>query len=199
MPAETLIALFALAATAAWTPGPNNLMLAASGANFGLRRSLPHAFGVAGGCFAMMFAIAAGLGAIIASSPVIKEAMRWLGAALLLWFAWRIANAGRASAETRARPLTFLEAAGFQWVNPKAWAMMLATSAQFVTGAAIWTESALCGAAFFVSGVGASLVWASFGVGIRRFLRDDARLRAFNLLMALTLVAFVVFLMLGVA
>ena len=197
MPAETLIALFALAATAAWTPGPNNLMLAASGANFGLRRTIPHMLGVAGGCFAMMFAIAAGLGAMIAASPILKEAMRWLGAALLLWFAWRIFNAGRASAERRSRPLTFFEAAGFQWVNPKAWAMMLATSAQFVTGAAIWLESALCGLAFFISGIGASLVWASFGVAISRYLKNDARLRTFNAVMALTLVAFVILLLSG--
>ena len=197
MSAETLVALFALAATAAWTPGPNNLMLAASGANFGLRRSLPHAFGVAGGCFAMMFAIAAGLGAVIAASPLLKDAMRWAGAALLLWFAWRIANAGRSNAEARSRPLSFFEAAGFQWVNPKAWAMMLATSAQFVTGAAIWTESALCGLAFLVMGVSASIVWASFGVGIGRLLQDDARLRIFNLVMALTLVIFVALLLRG--
>lgn len=197
MPTETLIALFALAATAAWTPGPNNLMLAASGANFGLRRTIPHALGVAIGCFAMMFAVASGLGAIIAASPIVKEAMRWLGAGLLLWFAWRFANAGRATADARSRPLSFLEAAGFQWVNPKAWAMMLAMSAQFVSGENIWLESAICGFAFAFMGIFSSFVWTSFGVGIARFLQNDARLRMFNIAMALTLVVFVVLLLRG--
>lgn len=194
MPMDTLIALFALASAAAWTPGPNNVMLTASGANFGLRRTVPHMFGVAAGCFLMMFSLAFGLGALIASSPLLKEAMRWAGAALLIWFAWRIANAGRANAEARARPLTVWEAAGFQWVNPKAWAMMLATSSQFVTGENVLLQSFLCGLAFFISAIGATFVWSAFGVGIGRFLKHPARLRAFNLIMAGTLLGFVVYL-----
>lgn len=195
MPLDIFLALFALALTAAWTPGPNNLMLAASGANFGLRRTAPHMLGVALGFPVMIFAVAMGLGAAIAASPGLREAMRWAGAALLLWFAWRIATAGKASAGRRSRPLSFIEAAGFQWINPKGWAMALATTAQFVTGAAVVTESLICAFAYLVAGLGSSLVWAGFGVGLGRVLSTEARLRAFNVTMGLLVAGFVVFLL----
>lgn len=195
MPIETFLALLGLAFAAAWTPGPNNLMLAASGVNFGFRRTIPHMAGVAFGFPVMIFAVAMGLGAVVAASPVLKEAMRWGGAALLLWFAWRIATAGEAKAEARARPLSFLESAGFQWINPKGWAMALATTAQFVTGANLWLESALCAVAYTLAGLGSSVVWSGFGVGLRRFLASPGRRRAFNFVMGLLVASFVVFLL----
>ena len=194
MPLEIFLALLALAFTAAWTPGPNNIMLAASGVNYGLRRTIPHALGVALGFPVMIFAVAMGLGAIIAGSPALREAMRWAGAALLLWFAWRIATAGRAEGGASSRPLSFLEGAGFQWINPKAWAMALATTAQFVTGQAVIVESLFCALAYAIAGLGSSLVWTSGGVWLRRFLSDDTRLRAFNIAMGLLVAAFVVYL-----
>ena len=195
MPLETLIALFALAATAAFTPGPNNLMLAASGVNFGFRRTAPHMLGVAVGMPVMVFAVAMGIGAVIVANPGLREAMRWAGAALLLWFAWRIATAGRATAGDRSRPLSLVEAAGFQWVNPKSWAMALATTSQFVTGENIWMESILCGLAYLFAGLGSSMTWTGFGVAIRRFLNSTVRLRAFNIVMAALIASFVVYLL----
>ena len=188
---ETFLALLTLALIAAWTPGPNNLMLASSGANFGLRRTLPHICGVAFGFPIMIFVVATGLGAIIAASAALQEVMRWAGAALLLWFAWRIATAGRAEDERRSRPLNFAEAAGFQWVNPKAWAMAMATTAQFVTGSAVIVESLLCALAYAIAGLGSSIVWAGFGVWIRRLLSTDLRLRIFNVAMGLLIASFV--------
>lgn len=188
---ETFLALLTLALLAAWTPGPNNLMLASSGANFGLSRTLPHICGVAFGFPIMIFVVATGLGAIIAASPALQEGMRWAGAALLLWFAWRIATAGRAEDQRRSRPLNILEAAGFQWVNPKAWAMAMATTAQFVTGSAVIVESLLCSLAYAMAGLGSSIVWAGFGVWIRRLLSTDLRLRAFNAAMGLLIASFV--------
>lgn len=188
---ETFLALFSLALLAAWTPGPNNLMLASSGANFGLRRTLPHICGVAFGFPIMIFVVATGLGAIIAASAALQDAMRWAGAALLLWFAWRIATAGRAEDSARARPLNFVEAAGFQWVNPKAWAMAMATTAQFVTGSAVIVESLLCSLAYTLAGLGSSVVWSGFGVWIRRLLLTDLRLRVFNVTMGLLIASFV--------
>ncbi len=188
---DTFLALLALALLAAWTPGPNNLMLASSGANFGLRRTLPHICGVAFGFPIMIFVVATGLGAIIAASAAVQEVIRWAGAALLLWFAWRIATAGRAEADATARPLTFVEAAGFQWVNPKAWAMAMATTAQFVTGSAVIMESLLCALAYTMAGLGSSVVWSGFGVWIRRLLSTDLRLRIFNISMGLLIASFV--------
>lgn len=191
---ETFLALLALAAVAAWTPGPNNLMLASSGANFGVRRTLPHICGVAFGFPIMIFVVAMGLGAIIAASAALQEVMRWAGAALLSWFAWRIATAGRAADQDRSRPLSFAEAAGFQWINPKAWAMAMATTAQFVTGSAVVLESLLCALAYAIAGLGSSIVWSAFGVWIRRLLSTDQRLRVFNIVMGLLIASFVVFL-----
>ncbi|MEM7269606.1 MAG: LysE family translocator, partial [Pseudomonadota bacterium] len=194
MTLDTFIALATLAFIAAWTPGPNNLMLASSGVNFGFWRTLPHMMGVTFGFPVMIFLVAMGIGALIVASPIAREAMRWGGAALLVWFAWRIATAGRAEADGRSRPLTFFEAAGFQWINPKGWAMALATTAQFVTGGTIIIESLLCALAYTMAGLGSSVVWAGAGVQLRRFLSNDARLRVFNIVMGVLIASFVVFL-----
>jgi len=192
MTPETFLALLSLALIAAWTPGPNNLMLASSGANFGIRRTLPHICGVAFGFPIMIFVVATGLGAMIAASAALQDVMRWAGAGLLLWFAWRIATSGRAQDQVRARPLHFLEAAGFQGVTPKAWAMAMATTAQFVTGSAVIVESLLCSLAYTMAGLGSSIVWAGFGVWIRRLLSTDLRLRIFNISMGLLIASFVI-------
>lgn len=197
MSTADLIALFGLAVAAAWTPGPNNLMLAASGVNFGLRRTVPHICGVAFGFPVMIFAVAVGVAGVFAASEIAREALRWVGAAVLLWFAWRIATAGRAKAGDRSRPLSFIEAAGFQWINPKGWAMALATTAQFVTGENPVLEGAACAAAYMIAGLGSSIVWAAFGVGLRRFLSTDFRLHLFNGVMGLSLAAFALYLFLA--
>ncbi|MEO1121599.1 MAG: LysE family transporter, partial [Pseudomonadota bacterium] len=118
---ERLLALAAFAFASTWTPGPNNIMLANSGATFGYRASQPHAFGVALGFPIMLFLIALGLGELFKASPVFRETLKWAGAALLLYLAWRIATAGRTKTAGGGRPFTFVEAAGFQWINPKAW------------------------------------------------------------------------------
>lgn len=194
MPIDSLIALFTLAMAGSWTPGPNTLMLAASGANFGLRRTMPHVFGVIIGFPVIIMAVSFGVGGVIATSPTIGIAMRWAGAGLLLWFAYRTATSGRAQTKTRARPLTFIESAGFQWVNPKGWAFALATATQFVTGQNVLIEGAICAAMYFFVGFAASTSWTVFGVGIRRFLSTDSRLRAFNLTMGAALAGCAVYL-----
>lgn len=195
MPPEALIGLMALSAAATWTPGPNNLMLAGSGANFGFRRTIPHMAGIIAGFPVMIFLVALGIGGLFLASPILREIMRWAGAALLLWFAWRIMTAGRAEAKGRSRPLTFLEAAGFQWINPKGWAMSLAATSQFVTGEHLWLEGLICAGVFALNGLASTSVWALFGVGARRLLNDPARLRVFNIVMGLAMASFVVFLL----
>ncbi len=197
MTIETFLALLGLATAAAWTPGPNNVMLTASGVNFGFRRTLPHIAGINVGFPVLIFVVALGLGEVFAASPLLREAMRWGGAALLLWFAWKTATAGRANTEATARPLTFLQAAGFQWINPKGWTMALATSAQFVTGQNPLIESGACALAYFLTGTASSSTWATFGVGIRRALSTDMRLRVFNIIMGLSLAGFALFLFLS--
>lgn len=191
--AETLLALAAFAFAGSWTPGPNNAMLASSGATFGLRRTLPHALGVSLGLSAMCFALGLGLGEAFRASPLLREGLRWVGAAAMLWLAWKIATAAApGAAGARARPLRFWEAAAFQWVNPKAWMMCLGVLAQFATGAAPAAEAALASAAFLAAGCTSAPSWAWFGQAAGRWLGRGARLRAFNLAMAALVAAGVI-------
>lgn len=193
MDTSTLLALVALAFGAAWTPGPNNMMLASSGANFGVRRTIPHIAGINVGFPLMMFAVALGLGEVFQASSLLREVLRWAGAALLLYFAWRIATAGRAGQQSgRSRPFTFVEAAGFQWVNPKAWVMTISTAAVFVTGSAPVLEAAICALVFMLVGITSTVGWTSLGALIRQFLSDDRRLRVFNIVMGLLVASYVV-------
>jgi threonine/homoserine/homoserine lactone efflux protein len=195
MPPEQLLALTGILFAASWTPGPNNAMLAASGATFGFRRTLPHVQGVAWGFPLMLFAIALGLGETFRTWPVLQEVLRWGGAAVLLWMAWRIATAaGPGGAAARARPFTFWQAAGFQWINPKAWVMCTGLVAQFVTGADPVREALVCALVAALVGLTSSTGWAAFGALIARWLATPARLRAFNGLMGATIALGVVWL-----
>ncbi len=193
MPPETLIALMGIAFAAAWTPGPNNAMLASSGATFGLRRTFPHMMGVALGFPVMMFAVAIGLGELFRQSELLRDALRVAGTAMLIWIAWRIAHTARPGSGGReTRPFSFLQAAAFQWVNPKGWAMCIAIVAQFVSGEAPVREAAICSAAFLGAGLTSSVSWAGLGSAIGRLLSTDRRLRIFNWCMAALVAASVV-------
>ncbi len=198
MPFETLLALAGILAAATWTPGPNNSMLAASGATFGMRRTLPHAWGVTLGFPVMLMAVALGLGEVFQRSELVREALRYSGAALLIWVAWRIARAGRSS-ETKAaaRPFTFLQAAGFQWINPKAWVMCLAITSQFVTGERFLVEAGTCALVSALTGFTSSHGWAGFGAILQRWLARGRRLQIFNLSMAAIILLGVVYLLSG--
>jgi threonine/homoserine/homoserine lactone efflux protein len=194
MAPDVLLALAALGFASTWSPGPNNIMLANSGATFGWRASWPHAFGVALGFPAMLFVLALGLGEAFQRSDLLREILRWAGVALMLWLAWRVATAGRARAEGRGRPFTFAEAAAFQWINPKAWAMAVSIPAAFVSGAAPLREAAICAGVLAVAGLTSAHGWAAFGSALRRLLSTDARLRAFNLAMGALIAASAVYL-----
>lgn len=189
MDLQTLIALAGFAFATTWTPGPNNMMLAASGATFGWRPTVPHAMGVALGFPVMVFLIALGLGEVFQRSPALQTGLAWLGFAVMLWLAWRIATADAARARARTRPLRFHEAAAFQWVNPKAWAMAIGVSATYAQGSEPLVEAALIAAFFVAAGLTSSQTWAACGAAIGRLLGTGARLRAFNVTMGLLLAA----------
>jgi threonine/homoserine/homoserine lactone efflux protein len=181
MTLETLLALAALAFASTWTPGPNNAMLAASGATFGYRATLAHANGVALGFPLMLFAVALGLGEAFRASELLREGMRWVGVALLLWLGWRIGTAHRSGpGKARRAPFTFLQAAGFQWVNAKAWVMAVSTAAAFVSGSHPVRDAAVCAGVFTVSGITSAHGWAAFGAALRQWLSSDLRLTLFN-------------------
>ena len=187
MDPETLLALAGFALAAVWTPGPNNMMLAASGATFGWRRSVPHAMGVALGFPLMLFLIALGLGEVFQRSAALRLALSWVGFAVMLWLAWRIATAGPAKSGSRARPLNFFEASGFQWINPKAWVMAIGAGATYVRGDEPLVEAAIAAAVFVAAGLTSSQGWLVFGTAIGRVLGTGPRLRLFNGAMGLLL------------
>lgn len=196
MPFESLVALTSILLAATWTPGPNNAMLAASGATFGFRRTLPHAQGVAWGFPLMLFAVATGLGEVFRRYPVLHEVLRYLGAALLLWVAWRIATASRGGAGSEgSRPFTFWQAAAFQWVNPKAWVMCISVATQFVTGSRAVIEALICAGVAAAVGLTSSTAWSAFGAAMGRWLATPLRLRLFNGTMAALIALGVVWLL----
>lgn len=175
------------------SPGPNNAMVAASGATWGFRRTLPHMLGIALGFPAMLVAVSLGAGEALARLPWLHEAVRWVGAAYLLWLAWRIATADPgedAAARAGSSPLTFLQAALFQWVNPKAWAIALGAVAAYGTasGAALVAQMATLAAIFLAVTLPVVAGWTLVGVGAARFLRRPAAVRRFNQAMAALLV-----------
>ena len=194
---EALTALAGIAISMTWTPGPNNAMLSASGANYGWRRCMPHALGVTVGFPIMLILVALGLERALAEFPIIMEILSWTGFAMITWFAYRIATASSAHESTRGRPLTFFEAVAFQWVNPKAWTLAIYLTASYGTGQAAFGNIPLAAGMFLVSGFASSLTWAAFGAGIGTVLNRGWHLRAFNVLMALLLMSSAIWFMLG--
>lgn len=192
----TLAAAFLpFAVVAAFTPGPNNLLLAASGANFGIRRTIPHVLGVVSGFPLLVLAVGLGLGTLFQRHPEVHTVLKFGGAAFLIYLAWRIATAGHGTAETApGRPMTFLEAALFQWINPKAWIFAVSAIATYTTvGGRASVEIAVILAICVLVTIGSTIAWTGFGVGLNRVLQESPRtLRAFNVGMALLLVLSIV-------
>ncbi|OIQ83534.1 cysteine/O-acetylserine efflux protein [mine drainage metagenome] len=193
MSQQTLLAFALFALAASITPGPNNLMLLASGANFGFRASLPHLLGVAAGFMLLVTSVGFGLAEVFARLPWLYTAMRWGGAAYLLYLAWRIARSAppdpsrRSSGE--ARPMSFAGAVAFQWVNPKAWLMAVSAFSTYVPvtrGTPVLLGAVLLFGAINLPSITA---WALGGVHLGRLLQTRRRALAFNLLMSALLVA----------
>ena len=183
-----LIALAAFAFVSSVMPGPNNLMLMASGANFGLRRTLPHMFGVAFGFVLMIILLGTGLMRVFDVYPVGYELLRACSIVYLLYLAWKIATSSSKNAPWGGAPLSTMQAALFQWVNPKAWAMGL-------TGVSVYAPSqnlvavGLLALIFGAINLPSIFIWVVMGQKMQRFLSQGTRLRRFNYSMALLLVA----------
>ncbi|HVZ52535.1 MAG TPA: LysE family translocator [Pseudolabrys sp.] len=194
MPLDLLLALAVFAVVMAFTPGPNNIMLAASGVNFGFSRTLPHMVGVTVGFAVLMIACAAGLGLVFATVPSLHLVLKVAGAVYMLWLAWKVATAhvGGGDVGAPARPFTFWQAAAFQWVNPKAVVAALSAFALYVRPDHAVSDVPAMLAVLTVATVGSVVTWTGFGVALRRLLRNPAQARIFNVAMALLLVASIV-------
>lgn len=194
LPIDTFLALVSFAFVTSITPGPNNIMLTASGVNFGFARTIPHMLGIGAGFTVMLLVVGFGLGAVFAASPVVQTALKIVGAAYMVWLAWKMANAGAISErdDGDAAPMSFMAAALFQWINPKAWVMAIGAMAIYVRPDHVLADVLQVAAVFALINLPCVSTWAGFGHGLRRFLRDAARVRVFNIAMAALLVASIV-------
>lgn len=189
MTLEILTGLGLYAFVSSATPGPNNLMLLTSGANFGFTRSIPHMLGISLGFGVMIVVVGAGLAGLFTAYPVSHTILKGLSVVYMAWLAWRIANAAPAHpGDTGGRPMTFLQAAAFQWVNPKAWAMALTALAVYAPDATFWAFLTVA-AIFAAVNLPSVSLWTVLGQQIARVLTNPKRLRLFNWSMAALLIA----------
>jgi threonine/homoserine/homoserine lactone efflux protein len=172
------------------TPGPNNVMLTAAGANFGFRRTIPHMLGISAGCAVQLLAVCAGLGALFTKWPVLQTVLQWVGAAYLLWLGWKLLRSGEVAEGKAPEPVTFLQAAAFQFVNPKAWVMSLSAVSLFLP-----RDMGIVPAITYLIGMMLLInlpcigAWALFGSSLRTVLQRRTARLAFNVSMAVALVA----------
>lgn len=189
---ELLLAALTFAFVTSVTPGPNNVMLTAAGANFGFVRTVPHILGITIGVVVMIYAVGLGAAQLLQRYPPLHQAMKVVGAVYLLWLAWAIARAGRPddAAAQPARPMTLIQAALFQWVNPKAWIMIAGALPAFTTvGGDLIGELSLIAFAYVVTCPPSCTLWCGFGMAIARLLSTARAWAWFNGIMAALLAA----------
>ncbi|WP_257288543.1 LysE family translocator [Endozoicomonas sp. SESOKO2] len=182
--------LLAFAFSSTITPGPNNVMIMTSGMNYGTRQSIPHFLGICLGFPLMVLFVGLGLGAVFDLFPVLHDIIKVLGVAYLLYLAWLIAKSSPVDLNGgRSRPLTFIQSALFQWVNPKAWIMATGAVAAYTTVSGdVFLQVLVIALAFLVAAVPCVGVWLFFGVRLNKMLQQSSYQRAFNIAMALLLV-----------
>jgi threonine/homoserine/homoserine lactone efflux protein len=182
MTRDQILAFLLFSVAAAGTPGPSNVLLTATGAQVGVLRGLPCLLGVALGMAVMMFLVAFGLGSVILDNPLVIRGVKWCGAAVLCWLAWKVATAPRPGTGPEAKPVGFLGAASFQWVNPKSWLVCASAAATFLdegAGSALG-QSVNFGLLFLVACLPSCFPWLAFGSVLQRFLRSERAFRIFN-------------------
>ena len=195
MSPELFVALLMFALAMLFTPGPNNVMLMASGVNFGLARTVPHLLGVGLGFGLMVVLVGLGLGGVLALYPVLYKILAVAGAVYLVYLAVRIAGAApvalaaRPRSEGTARPFTFLQAAAFQWINPKGWVAAVGANAAYAAVARFPLNIIVIAGVFTILGLASAVTWVLFGSALRPLLARPGAQRAFNLAMAALLVA----------
>jgi threonine/homoserine/homoserine lactone efflux protein len=185
------IAFVMFAVVMFFTPGPNNIMLLSSGLSYGFRLTIPHIVGITIGFAFMVGAVGLGLGTIFIAYPVLQTILKYVGAAYLVYLAWHIGMADLSAPEqdNKRGPMTFWGAAMFQWVNAKGWVMVIGTITAYAAIATFpWNIAIQVGISLILGAVSCS-VWALFGTALRPILTSPGAVRAFNIVMALLLLA----------
>lgn len=190
---EYYLSLLTFTFVAGITPGPNNLMLVVSGLNHGVQKSLPHYFGICFGFPLMVAVIGFGLGTLFLKLPSLYLSIKVLGISYLLFLAWKIANAGNMQAKKTLRePLTFLQAATFQWINPKAWTIGVSAIAAFTVQSDISQSVATIVLAYLIMAFICQGIWLKLGEFLQKILSKDSRIQLFNIGMAVLLMLSVI-------
>jgi len=188
MTPDILTALSVFALVSSITPGPNNLMLMASGANYGFRPTIPHMLGIGLGFMFMLFLVGIGLIGVFDAIPYSYETLKLVSILYLCWLAWRVANAAPPDEETKTgKPFTFLQAAAFQWVNPKAWTMALTAMTLYAPDRSLWAILVVT-TVFGLINLPSVSLWTLVGQKMQILLTSSIRLRIFNITMAVLLV-----------
>jgi threonine/homoserine/homoserine lactone efflux protein len=188
---ELILAITLFAFSSGITPGPNNIMLMTSGVNFGIKPSLPHLAGICLGFPCMVLAIGMGLSSVFQAYPVLHLIIKVLGVSYLLYLSWLIArSSNKMEGKQLSQPFSFIQAAAFQWVNPKGWIMAVGAIATFTVQTADMTPQVLTIATVFLCvAFPCAMVWLTFGVALKRLLKNQRQQKIFNVTMALLLVA----------
>ncbi|MEP3245275.1 MAG: LysE family translocator [Sneathiella sp.] len=192
MSVETILALIGFAFVMSISPGPGNFLLLTSGVNFGYRRSLPLVLGINIGFLSMVFFVGLGLGKILQEVPLLYTILKFASAAYILWLAWKISTSRSLSQtdnEQMGKPLSFLQAAFLQLLNPKAWAVALILSVSYTNPEQYLFSLLLMIGIFALINLPTISVWALSGVALRHLLGNGKRIAVFNIAMALLLVA----------
>ena len=196
MSLEQSIAFLIFSVVAAVTPGPSNVMLAAAGAVTGVLRGIPCLIGVSVGMGTLLFSVALGLGQIVLAEPLILQALKWSGAAFLLWLSWKIASSGTMVERAEQKPVGFASAAVFQWINPKAWLVVTSAAGTYLqAGASALLQAISLALLFVAAALPSGLIWLAFGASVHRVLRNPRAARIFNIAMGVSLAASVAFIL----
>lgn len=193
MPLDAILALIGFAFVMSVSPGPSNILLLASGANFGLARTVPLILGISFGFLTMVLGVGLGVARVLEAYPVSSVALRIACTVYILWLAVKMFS-HRGSGLSRSdnkidKPFTFLQAAGLQLVNPKAWTVALIVTVTYLPPEASLSSLALLLTLFAAVNIPAISIWAISGHALRDFLGEENRMNIFNKVMAILLVA----------
>jgi threonine/homoserine/homoserine lactone efflux protein len=193
MTLETILSFSIFAFVTSITPGPNNIMLLASGLNFGFRLTIPHILGISTGFLFLVLAVGLGLAEVLSSYPQLYGVLKWLSAGYLLYLSWAIAKTTpleKNNNDTRStKPMSYWGAAAFQWINPKAWIMAFSAFTAYVPVSTDSTTIIILSILFAAINMPSVGVWALFGSGLRKAFQNPRKLAIFNYFMAALLLA----------